>query len=535
MSLTVQLHPELETAAAPIAERLAAAGIPGRLAARDAELWGPAAAAEAAQRLAWTSAPTEQAELLPLIAAHRARLLAAGVTRIVLGGMGGSSLGPEVIAAATGAALTVLDSTHPTQVASALALPMAETAAVFSSKSGSTVETTSQLHCFERAFAEAGIDPAERITVVTDPGSALWSYATERGYTVYLGDPEIGGRYSVLTAFGLVPTGLAGAPVEQLVAEAVAVLPALAADTPENPALRLAAVLAAQQPERNALVLESSRPGGGGLGDWIEQLVAESTGKHGVGVLPVVIGSAAPETRRPVRNGVLARAELDSGPLEPGQLHVSGPLGGLFQLWETATALLGHELGINPFDQPDVESAKQATRAFLAGDSVAAPVTPVEIAPGLGLERSPAGGIASLAELIAAVRAAVPAGGYLAVQAYLDAGAHREVAGLRDAFAATGLTVTFGWGPRFLHSTGQIHKGGPANGVFLQLLDHPVSAEPIPDSSYSFAELITAQALGDAEVLSAHGLSVFTLRCADPTAAAAAIASALSAEPTAEQ
>ena len=228
------------------------------------------------------------------LSALREALAAEGVDRVVLCGMGGSSLAPEVITAAAGVPLTVLDATDPHQVRAALAGDLARTVVVVSSKSGGTVETDSQRRAFVEAFTEAGLDPATRLVVVTDPGSPLSALAEAEGCReLFLADPDVGGRYSALTAFGLVPSALAGVDVGVLLDEAEAVLPSLGR-AEDNPALELGCVLGgAGAAGRDKLVLAPGSDALPGFGDWAEQLVAESTGKQGSGLLPVVVGSPA--------------------------------------------------------------------------------------------------------------------------------------------------------------------------------------------------------------------------------------------------
>ena len=243
----------VRTAVPTLVDDLVASGIT----ALDPALWGPEAEDEASKRLGWTESVAISRPLVAEIVALRESLHAAGVTHIALAGMGGSSLAPEVIAATAGVELTVLDATAPGQVLSALKDRLESTALVVSSKSGSTVETDSQRRVFERAYREAGINPAERIIVVTDPGSPLEASATEAGYRVFNADPTVGGRYSALTAFGLVPSGLAGVDISELLDEAESISLSLAIDSPENPGLVLGAAIAATVPRRDKLALVS--------------------------------------------------------------------------------------------------------------------------------------------------------------------------------------------------------------------------------------------------------------------------------------
>ena len=501
--------------------------------ALDPALWGPDAEDEAAQRLGWTESVAGSRPLAAEITALREELHAAGVRHIALAGMGGSSLAPEVITRTTGVDLTVLDSTAPGQVLDALGDRLAETALVVSSKSGSTVETDSQKRVFERAFREAGIDPLTRIVVVTDPGSPLDEAARADGYRVFNADPTVGGRYSALTAFGLVPSGLAGVDLDELLDEAETIALQLAIDEDDNPGLILGAAIAGTVPLRDKLGLLTDGTHIVGLGDWVEQLVAESTGKLGKGILPVVIDHDASELTEDLSDFLLVRLVDDAGEHvfphgEANEIRISGTLGAQFLTWEYATAVAGRLLGINPFDQPDVESAKAATRGLL--DATPSPEPAAFVSTGIEV-RGTADVIGASSDLASAIEVLVeelPAGGYLAIQAYVDRIAVPQLAELRDILAKrSGRPVTFGWGPRFLHSTGQFHKGGPAVGVFLQITENAPTDLDIPDRPFTFGQLIQAQASGDASVLADHGRPVLRLNLTDASADTAALFDAI--------
>ncbi|MDR6907338.1 glucose-6-phosphate isomerase [Agromyces sp. 3263] len=492
--------------------------------AQDAELWGPDAEDEASKRLGWTEAVAVSRPLVPEIEALREQLEADGVTHIVLAGMGGSSLAPEVITRTARVELTVLDSTEPGQVAAALRDRLAESALVVSSKSGSTVETDSQRRVYEHAFRDAGIDPTTRIIVVTDPGSPLDESARAAGYRVFNADPTVGGRYSALTAFGLVPSGLAGADIAEILDEAETIELSLAIDSPENPGLVLGAAIAATEPLRDKLAIVADGTHIVGFADWAEQLIAESTGKEGKGILPVVLDVDAPELKADLPDVQVVRVVDDAGDQifshhDTGEIRVSGSLGAQLLVWEYATAVAGRLFGINPFDQPDVESAKIAARGLL--DARPEPAPAAFVADGIEVRGTPhvIGAASDLVSAIDVLLEELPANGYISVQAYVDRVAHPELAQLRDLLAArAGRPVTFGWGPRFLHSTGQFHKGGPAVGVFLQITETPAEDLAIPDRPFTFGELIAAQASGDASVLAEHGRPVLTLTLTDPAA-----------------
>ena len=528
MSFEIHVSGAPKEAAERVVPTLVADLVASGITSGDASLWGPAAEAEASKRLGWVQAVTVSRPLVAEIEALRADLLARGVDRFVLAGMGGSSLAPEVITQTSGVPLVILDSTAPGQVLAALdgdseTGGLDRTALIVSSKSGSTVETDSARRTFEAAFRDLGIDPAERIVVVTDPGSPLDASARAAGYRVFNADPTVGGRYSALTAFGLVPSGLAGVDIGELLDEADATLLEVAIDSPENPALVLAAAIAGTNPRRDKMGLISDGTHIVGLPDWIEQLVAESTGKQGTGILPVVLLPVSPELDEDLPDLQIVRLVDDAQHFHlferhPGEVLVSGSLGAQFIVWEYATAIAGRLLGIDPFDQPDVESAKIATRGLLEARPEPAP--PAFVVDGVEVRVSDPELAASgtIAGVLDALWSRLPADGYVAVQAYVDRLSIPQLSGLRELVAAdSGRPTTFGWGPRFLHSTGQFHKGGPAVGVFLQITERTDVDLEIPGLPFTFGQLIEAQASGDASVLADHKRPVVTLTLTDPS------------------
>ena len=521
---------ELAEHAAPLAAQLVADKAASRLAAKDATLWGADAEPESSIRLSWTSLHKTSRPLIGEIEALRTELRAEGVDRVVLAGMGGSSLAPEVITGTDEVALTVLDTTDPGQVADALAGDLERTVLVVSSKSGGTVETDSHRRIFAKAFADAGIDAARRIVVVTDPGSPFSELSEKEGYRkTFLADPHVGGRYSALTAFGLVPAGLAGADIARLLDQAASVADELAADSVDNPAVKLAAAWAAQHSAgAEKVVLADTGSGIKGFPDWAEQLIAESTGKQGTGLLPVAVESLeAPG---------FADAKSDATPVSIGtargaaKIAVTGGLGAQFLLWEFATALVGRLLGINPFDQPDVEAAKKAARALLDDpEKLTGGETPSNVDGSVEIFGSE--GVVTEGKLVDVLRAffaSAPDAGYIAVQAYLDRLDDASTAVLRGEIAKrTGRQTTYGWGPRFLHSTGQYHKGGHQNGNFLQLSGAVESDLEVPERPYTLGQLQHAQALGDGQVLAEHGRPVLRLHLTDRAAGLAEVARAV--------
>jgi glucose-6-phosphate isomerase len=512
--------------------RLAADAVASRIFAKDATLWGPDAEEESGKRLGWTEAATVSQPLVAEITALRDAFRSEGVDRIVLCGMGGSSLAPEVIAGTAGVPLVVLDSTDPEQVAAALAERLENTAIVVSSKSGSTVETDSQRRAFEGAFTAAGIDAASRIVVVTDPGSPLESASREAGYrAVFKADPTVGGRYSALTAFGLVPAGLAGVDLQALLDEAEEAAELLRDDSEDNIGLQLGAALGGTAPLRDKIVIVEDGSGIAGFADWAEQLIAESTGKIGRGVLPVVAGADAPEVTSGAEDVLVVRlVSADGEPsLGANEAAVGGSLATQMLVWEFATAVAGRLLGINPFDQPDVEAAKAAARGLLDAQPEPMPALftegAIEVRGGDWLE-----GASTVEEALKALLSQLGPAGYLSVQAYLDRLAYPKLESVRDELAAaTGRPTTFGWGPRFLHSTGQFHKGGPAVGVFLQITADAEHDVEIPERPFTFGRLIAAQAAGDAQVLRDHGRPVLQLHLTDRAAGVAQLTGLISA------
>ena len=507
-------------------------GLAAAIVAKDATLWGPEAASEASVRLGWLDCTGVSRPLVAEIEALRSELAAAGVDRVVLAGMGGSSLAPEVITSTYDVPLTVLDTTDPHQVASAL-VDLDRTVLVASSKSGGTVETDSHRRTFEQAFRDAGIDPTARIVVVTDPGSPLEQSARDAGYRVFLADPNVGGRYSALTAFGLVPSGLAGVPIGELLDQAAAVEPSLA-QSDDNPGLVLGAALGGYgKAGHDKLVIADAGSGIVGFADWAEQLIAESTGKHERGLLPVAVeGTDAPGWVETSDTHLLA---LGGAPSSTGT-SVSGPLGAQFLVWEFATAVAGRALRIDPFNQPNVQESKDNTKAVLekAGDGPLPEGDPllVDGAIEVHAERELVGGATSVADVINALLVAIPDRGYLAVMAYLDRLADASAGELRARLAERlPHPVTFGWGPRFLHSTGQFHKGGPQVGAFLQITGAHATDLDVPGQPFTFGRLQLAQALGDLQALESRQRPVVRLHLTDRKTGLQQLLQAVAGEP----
>jgi len=458
-----------------------------RLKTKDSTIWGPDAQAEAAIRLNWIDLPESSRELLPqfdaLAAKHRDK------SNVILCGMGGSSLGPEVIAQTFTKNLFVLDSTDPDYVSHALKFDLTKSVVVVSSKSGSTIETASQRALFEGAFKDAGLNPVDHMVFVTDPGSPLDKQVREGGFTVVNADPNVGGRFSVLSPFGLVPAALIGVDVSVLLDNASDTKKAFFADSQQM--CDIAYLLTYASGQYVAYTDEAS--GMPGLSDWIEQLVAESTGKNQIGRLPVVA-----ETSHNGREGQAFSIAFAGS----ADLVVETDLASQFIVWEWVTALVGAALSIDPFNQPNVTEAKEQTSTLLNDWKGVLPEFIGDVNDGVveifGVGKNTTD---ALTQLISHI----PDDGYIAVMAYLDRKDDAKVAELRAILAdKSGRPVTFGWGPRFLHSTGQFHKGGQQNGVFLQITGEVKNDIAIPGQIYGFKTLVAAQALGDGKALASR-------------------------------
>lgn len=452
-----------------------------RLARKDASLWGSEAAIEAAVRLNWIDLPEASRELLPsldaLCAKHRDK------SRIVLCGMGGSSLGPEVIARTYNRELFILDSTDPQYISHIAHGDAAKMLVVVSSKSGATIETASQRAFFQKLFTDANLAPQDHIVIVTDPDSPLDIAARADGYSVINADPHVGGRFSVLSAFGLVPSALIGVDVSILLDNASETKTAFLND----PTIVVDMAYAIAYKADQYITFCDGDSGMPGLSDWVEQLVAESTGKNQVGRLPIVI-------ERDSNDNVFSITY--SGDAD---LVIESDLASQFIIWEWVTALVGVALGIDPFNQPNVTEAKEATSTLLkAWDGVLPKLTPDATDGAIEI-------FGSGDSLVSAVRnfiSEIPKDGYVAVMAYLDRISDSKIVQLRELLSEKShRPVTFGWGPRFLHSTGQFHKGGQQNGAFLQITGDVVQDFEIPGQAFGFKTLIMAQALGDAAAL----------------------------------
>ena len=513
-----------------------------RLMDRDTTLWSADEAVQAgiAQRLGWLDAPAHFTDQLGALEGFGDGIRVAGFTTAVVMGMGGSSLAPEVLHRTFGTAdgyldLRILDSTDPAAVSATVDdLDPLSTLWIVASKSGTTTEPLAFLAdtwarvsaALEAAHSDQR--PGEFIVAITDPDRSVAAIPHhDQLREVFLNPPDIGGRYSALSYVGLVPASLIGLDLDALLASASTTLGACHEPDPDrNPGLLLGLALGELARAGRDKLTFVTDPALASFGAWAEQLIAESTGKHGVGIVPVdrePLGTAASygADRVFVGIGLTWAADPSGGLLDKLataghpviRIAIDDPidLGGEFIRWEVATAIAGAVLGIDAFDQPNVEEAKERTRRLLAGGGSGQAGTSVVPAPhdlaGLGE-----------AGLVAALKAGLgkpSAGRYVAIQAFIapsaaaDEAFERIRALVRDR---TGSATTAGYGPRFLHSTGQLHKGGAPTGWFLQLTSrHPHDRE-IPGWPYTFGRLVDAQAQGDAESLASHDLPILRLR-----------------------
>jgi len=440
---------------------------------RDPTVW---TGSDEAQWLGWLDEPLHIQEQLDDIR-RLAESLHEAVDEVVLCGMGGSSLAPEVLRRTFDIGwFHVLDTTHPRAIrALEEKLDLQRTLFVSSSKSGTTLETRSHTDYFWEKTRKR----ADLFVAITDPGSELERLARERGFrAVFAGEPSIGGRYSALSPFGIVPAVLMGADASRLLERAQEMREACRSGD-GNPGYELGRRFGEGWREGRDKICIADTPGGFGL--WAEQLIAESTGKHGKGLVPAPGESADGADRQAA---------------EPA-LPDPYALGAEFFRWEFAIAVAGAYLEINPFDQPDVQAAKDRTNEVLA--------------TGKEPDLEPEG---SVDELLAQARE----GDYFCIQAFVEPGPEAEARldGLiGDVRSRSGLVVTHGYGPRYMHSTGQLHKGGPNTGLFLQVVDDQGDELPIPGKPFGFRRLIRAQAAGDLETLRKRGRRVARVRLED--------------------
>jgi transaldolase/glucose-6-phosphate isomerase len=491
-----------------------------RMWSKDPMLWASRPVPELSDRLGWLTLPDTMAGHVEDLRQFARHIQAEGIAHVVVLGMGGSSLAPEVFQRTFGNAsgypkLIVLDSTHPAAVRAIEAqVDLRRTLFLVSSKSGTTLEPLSFFRYFWHRVGQVVSAAGKQFVAITDPKTPLEQLAREREFRhVFLAPSDVGGRYSALTVFGLVPAALIGIDVHRLLDHAKVIARRCAPSVPEreNPGLALGATLGeiARAGKDKLTILASATLMG--FPEWLEQLVAESTGKDGKGILPV----ADEPLGDPGRYGTdrifaylrlhgdnpkgldtqIAALEQTGHPLVRIDIAEAATLGQEFFRWEIAVAAAGAVSGIHPFNQPDVELAKElARRAMSAENAVhASAFEEVRVDDRKGLEHA-----------VVAWLARRHPRDYLAVQAYLAPTTLTQVTlqqmrtVLRDRFR---LATTFGFGPRFLHSTGQFHKGGPNTGLFLQLVDEPTHDLAVPETDYTFGKIIHAQSVGDYQAL----------------------------------
>jgi transaldolase/glucose-6-phosphate isomerase len=500
-----------------------------RIAEKDAGLWksNGSAESEIRERLGWLQVAERMEERVPELEALRKELVGEGFIDVLLMGMGGSSLAPEVFRQTFGAPkgaldVHVLDTTDPAAIiAMEKAIDVRKTVFIVASKSGTTLETLSHYRHFWQQTGQKG----KQFIAITDPGTSLADEASRRGFRrTFLNPPDIGGRYSALSYFGLVPAALGGVDLSGLLDRAATMMQACSPSVPtgENPGAWLGAVFAEAAKvgrDKITIVTPSALQS---FGVWAEQLIAESTGKEGKGLVPVADEALGPpqvygsdrlfvRLALPVDGEPAALTALANAGHPVVTLELSDPLaiGAEFFRWEYAIAVAGAILGINVFDQPNVQEAKDLTKKVLSEGN---PPT-----VGEGIRWAGQAG-ATLDAAIQALLAQVRAGDYVALLAFITPNAEHDDAldairlAIRDKYR---VATTVGYGPRYLHSTGQLHKGGPNTGVFLQLVGDDPDDLPIPGEKFTFGVLKQAQALGDFQALRNHGRRVLRVQVRD--------------------
>jgi glucose-6-phosphate isomerase len=509
---------ELQSLVAAANARLSVSHAVERLWACDHRLWKEDPT-DITNRLGWLTIIEHMKDRTEELRTFAASAKKRGIRDVVLLGMGGSSLGPEVFRATFGSLdgfprLWVLDSTVPGWVRQVTqAIDPARSLFILASKSGGTIEVMSLFaHFWERVHQTSGHLGGEQFLAITDPGTGLEKLAAEHQFwRIFTNPPDIGGRYSVLSYFGLVPAALMGIDVTQLLTRATVMAQACRTQPPlgQNPGADLGATMASlAQAGRNKITLIAS-PQIAAFGLWAEQLLAESTGKEGTGLIPVANEPiVSPTAYGTDRLFVYLRLKGDQNrqldrqiaglarqghPVLTLTLQDRYDLAGEFFRWEVATAVAGHLLGIHPFDQPNVQESKDNTARVL--DTIQS------------TGRLPKQTTATAAQAAAQLKRKCRPGSYVAILAYTTPSSKMEQAirSLRRALVSHHhVTTTAGYGPRYLHSTGQLHKGGPKSGLFLQLVDQMIPDLSIPGKPFTFRTLAQAQAAGDIQALKAH-------------------------------
>lgn len=508
---------------------------------RDPSLWSddPAVQAAIANRLGWLDVPAAMLGEIETFTALQEDIRGAQFERALLLGMGGSSLAPEVFQHTFGnqigfPELVVVDTTDPDAIARITQeLDLERTLFIVSSKSGTTVETLSLYRYFHKLMVDrlGAAEAGRHFIAITDPGTPLAAIAAEQGFRhTFLNPPEIGGRYSALSYFGLVPAAVIGLDVRELLERVGPMAERLKQPGADNPGLWLGAALGGLALAGHDKLTFVFEPALERLADWLEQLVAESTGKEGTGIIPVAheplasagdygadrvfVGLDLVPQPHPQTDAVLEALETAGQPVIRLRMRDQWDLGAEFLRWEFATAVAGAVLGINPFDEPNVQESKDNTKRLLEEfrKRGGLPEPPPEASEdGVSVVGTPA---ATVGEAVTRFVDQVRVGDYVAIMVFLDPTPEVEapLREIRDLLRdRLGVATTVGYGPRFLHSTGQLYKGGPANGAFIQIVAAPQHDLPIPEEGYTFGTLFRAQALGDFEALRRRGRPLLRL------------------------
>lgn len=541
--MSVHLQLDLNEHVEAVGGRLStwgSADILGRMWGKDHTIWSPELVPELADRLGWLDLPRRLAEVADDLKTFGDELAAGAITDVVVLGMGGSSLAPEVFARTFGSApgapeLHVLDSTHPGAVLALDAgIDLSSTVFIVASKSGTTIEPLSFMEYFWSRVSEVSDSPGQHFVATTDPGSKLEALAHERGFRrVFVAPPDVGGRYSALTEFGMAPAASIGIDLEAFQAAAMAAQRNHAADaTIANASgCRLGAAIGELALAGRDKITFLTSPDVDGLPAWIEQLIAESTGKIDKGIVPIggePLGST--QAYGSDRFFVIIRTEgsasidtsgLSDHPIATMTLDSVADIGAAMYIFEVATALAGEVIGIQPFDQPDVQLAKILARDAMAGTLDTSAVVKIDaMAP-------------DLADHITAWLGSAGPGDYVGINAFIQptTSARQTLSAARVAVRdGTGLATTLDFGPRFLHSTGQLHKGGPNTGLFLEIIDDASPVVAVPTTDYDFGKLVEAQSLGDYLALEQRGRRILLVSLGDDGAdALGRVAEALTA------
>jgi len=523
--MSVRLELRLGEYVDRVGERLASWGredVLRRIWDKDHTVWSAEPVPELTDRLGWLDLPERLGGVIPDLTAFRDELLADGIEHVVVLGMGGSSLAPEVFFKTFGGSpeLRVLDSTHPGAVVGLEnQIDLAKAVFIVASKSGTTIEPLSFMEYFWAKVADVSDRPGRHFVATTDPGSKLQGIAEDRGFRrVFLAPPQVGGRYSALTEFGMVPAAAIGADLVAIQASAMTeqrqhgpeAMVATAAGCRLGAAM---GELALAGRDKVTFVTSADLAA---MPAWIEQLIAESTGKNGQGIVPI---GGEPVGRADAYGGdrmFVVLGTTQSAPIDEAQfghhpvavmtLDSVTDIGAAMYIFEMATALAGKALGIQPFDQPDVQLAKELARDAMAGTLDLSGVVELDAMAD------------DLASHVSEWLDGATAGDYVGINAFIQptAEAASMLAEARLAIRnGKRVATTLDFGPRFLHSTGQLHKGGPNTGLFLVLIDHASPNVPVPTTDYDFTKLVTAQSLGDHLALQQRGRRVLLVCLGD--------------------